>query len=937
MVCALAGCGGGEDIDFSAPTAGVGVGVGGGERRTGLEGLAPPPSKPKAEPAKTTAKTAEPAAKANPGAKAGLAEESGGDKMAVVDKAAGSKSGKPAPKKKFKLTRSASKDRDRRNVEEDEEANWREEPFQLSPRMDKFYSNVGRAAFSASGNLLATVDESNEILLFATRYGDVKGIYRLSNPRALPRFVAISEKDELLLVSDKENNVSIFELRDLSQFDRYARAAFQLAQRQRPPYALGDEPLSMMKVIAGDKFLLTVTKAGEIHLRPIQTRPQGSKSTQWEPSIRIKAHESQILDVAISDDGTRLISSADNGSVRVWRIADGTMIAEMPPCTVPATAVAVLKDSYAVGRANGITEIWADIDTEEPSIAEYAVTAQMEITDLQVEPKRGLLVRTLSSGAVSLVDLHTEKMLGSRRSHPEPILALSSSADQTRILSCGLEGEFGSWPPPELRERSRRQQLDEDQEDEVEALKPKLKFHVATFVEDEDTEDSAGRYNRIQRAQLLAFRNGEDSIGPDPERSKLESEFRRVAEADRADLREKLGPVEVPKPISATGPRQIFGSKIDADFTLNTRIRLGLSDLGETVTLSVSPPKGRRTKGSLRVWDVESGLALREWDVIQVYEDLRILHGGRWVVPVSEFGGQAELNPPNFYDIKTGIAKPAPSAVRHISPDGGLISMTGRYGETLPTVVEFDENMEPLKAFEEYESVVPAMARVKGSEEIVLSVRERLRSRLIVVDSNTMNETQAVSEYKTVPWVEANGRQLDVLGTTDLLVSENGKLVITHGRYETQDYRFVIWKRSSKGYREEDAIGSPRKSNSYLLDGVVGPRMVFANGGKEIVLLTPEGLVEIAATTGKPSPVQQLPSTLSRFSPDGQWLATHDGSGGIELRRIGKSTSTPRTFRAHRATVLGFAFNSTGTRLATIGEERELKVWDLATEWDKEN
>lgn len=46
IICTLGGCGGGSDVDFSAPT----VGAGGGEKRTGLEGLAAPAPEANAKP-----------------------------------------------------------------------------------------------------------------------------------------------------------------------------------------------------------------------------------------------------------------------------------------------------------------------------------------------------------------------------------------------------------------------------------------------------------------------------------------------------------------------------------------------------------------------------------------------------------------------------------------------------------------------------------------------------------------------------------------------------------------------------------------------------------------------------------------------------------------------------------------------------------------------
>ncbi len=66
-------------------------------------------------------------------------------------------------------------------------------------------------------------------------------------------------------------------------------------------------------------------------------------------------------------------------------------------------------------------------------------------------------------------------------------------------------------------------------------------------------------------------------------------------------------------------------------------------------------------------------------------------------------------------------------------------------------------------------------------------------------------------------------------------------------------------------------------------------------------------------------------------SPDGRWLVAGDGNRLVrwDLRTI--PTDKPTTFGRHEGTVSGLAFDATGTRMASSGEDRRVKIWNWPT------
>ena len=106
--------------------------------------------------------------------------------------------------------------------------------------------------------------------------------------------------------------------------------------------------------------------------------------------------------VAFSGDGNRVVSSSDDGTVRLWDVTAEKEIEPHLSLDVGATAVAMSPSGLvAVGAGNGKVWIW------DPSVAgseRAVVEAAASITDVALSPDGSLLAFVVRDSALTVVE-----------------------------------------------------------------------------------------------------------------------------------------------------------------------------------------------------------------------------------------------------------------------------------------------------------------------------------------------------------------------------------------------------------------------------------------------------------------------------------------------------------------------------------------------------
>ena len=101
----------------------------------------------------------------------------------------------------------------------------------------------------------------------------------------------------------------------------------------------------------------------------LTTQPY-SKLVQWLvqlyetiaaiPIATLSGHTDWIKSVAISPDGSKIVTGSDDKTAKIWNVADGSLIATLSGHTAEITSVAISSDGSKVvtGSKDGTAKIW---------------------------------------------------------------------------------------------------------------------------------------------------------------------------------------------------------------------------------------------------------------------------------------------------------------------------------------------------------------------------------------------------------------------------------------------------------------------------------------------------------------------------------------------------------------------------------------------------
>ena len=928
IVLACVGCGGGEEVDFSKPTAGGGT----GKKWDPNAALARTPAAQLATKSNDTATTA--ATTSADEKSADTPDKTASAELKVTGaKSPSSSAAKAAVVKKkgaVVRTKKAANADDRRRFDDDDlnpYANWRTATFTLSESDADALAARRRVGFSENGRLLAAADLNGEIILFRTRFGEVQGLFSSFEETV---GVAVSDAASMLLVDSGETGISVVQLKDLSRLDLFARDEYFVAQATRSPIVFSENPIKLMQFFGGGKLLVTADETGQVQIREPKT--WSPDTNEWPAITTIDAHEGAVIAAAVTKDGTQIATTGRDGAVKVWDIKTGEAIAELEPVAVPALCICEIKKGFAIGRANGVMELWTNVAEDEQSIEEVLDRNPTAIASLFIEPKKNFLVKCTATGAVGLRDMQGDEDLSSSRPHKRPILCAVSSPSLDRIQTICVDGNYNSWPSIDLRERRVARDQDTARSDAIN--NPVRAFRVGELSRKANSRDDD--YSVAQTAMLDSFRaTPETAEDVTPDQLAATLLMRKSSEPDRVAPRKAITATE---PVAATDKTPERVRSITTDFTSATveNVQLALSDSGETLALAVAPVKGR-SDGSLHVWDVPTSTKLRKWTTDRAFEEVRFVGGGNYLLPFPRaVRGRREEYAAGFFDIRTGELLPADGEPKSVAEKDDVIAVgyVGKYGTVGRAIQLLDsKTREPLEEMTGFEMLIPAIV-IMPDGNLLVSVRDRTGCRLVLMERGNLGVEEPLAEFKIPdPWVRRDGTYVDLPGITDLLVSPDGNTIAMQGRYLSGDYRFTIWKRKSGRFDPENAK-TVKQSLSFLIDTkAIGDRMLFT-GNKTLTALTTKGLVTIDTETGRANEPVVLPSIMSVFDPSGMWLASHDGTGAIELRSLRNPDAKVRRFRAQNAPVMAMAFSRDGRMLATVGEENVLNVWRI-DEWAK--
>ncbi len=152
-------------------------------------------------------------------------------------------------------------------------------------------------------------------------------------------------------------------------------------------------------------------------------------------------HGGRINSVAFSADGRWVVSGAIDGTVRVWDEAAGVTVKTIEVQS-PPMCVTFLDGSKTVASAHGdgTVRVW----DRETGTVQRTIKVGVRLWDMEAD-RAGRLAVTGSDGAVRLFEPSTGRVLRTLRGHTSDVWGVSWGPDGS-LLSAGEDGKLVLWP-----------------------------------------------------------------------------------------------------------------------------------------------------------------------------------------------------------------------------------------------------------------------------------------------------------------------------------------------------------------------------------------------------------------------------------------------------------------------------------------------------------
>jgi WD40 repeat protein len=235
-----------------------------------------------------------------------------------------------------------------------------------------------------------------------------------------------------------------------------------------------------------------------------------------------------------------------------------------------------------------------------------------------------------------------------------------------------------------------------------------------------------------------------------------------------------------------------------------------------------------------------------------------------------------------------------------ISPDNRIVASGGDDGQVRRWQIETGAELRPLR----------------GHYSLVTSVA-------FSPDNETLASASFSLEQPIILWDLSKGRKKRTLTghanfVRALAFGPSPNLLVSTGR----DYTTMIWD-AADGTRKNVIPHRPRGGSSIAIspDG----HTIATTAGKSSILL-------IEASTGSIQTIATENEAVSLvFSRDGSRLISGDTAGAIKIWNVAACSELPSALSGHSGPVFGITLASDGETLASAGEDRTVRIWDIVT------
>ena len=654
---------------------------------------------------------------------------------------------------------------------------------------------------------------------------------------------------------------------------------------------------------------------------------------------RLEGHQGGVRSVAFSPDGSKLVTSGNDGTTRIWDNA-GKQLAELKSDKWRVWSVVFSPDgSKLVTSGNdGTAQIW---DSTGKPLVELK-GHQEDISSIAFSPDGSKLATSSNDGTARIWD-SAGKQLAELKGHEGRVWSVVFSPDGSKLATSGDDGTVRFW-------NSTGKQLAE------------LKGHegiVHGVVFSPDGSKLATRANdgvRIwnnvgkQLTQIEEYQRGVNSIIFSPDGSKLAI----LSHSSSARVNDSTA--------------QIWDSRRE-QLTELTGHQGGVSSV-------VFSPDGNKlatssADGTARIWD-NAGKQLAELKGHQGGVSSIVFSPDGNKLATSSADGTARIwdNAGKQLAELKGNLGPVWGVV--FSPDGNKLAIRGKYstaqvwdtsGKQLAKLqghvgriwrVKFSPDSSKLATH-----ATDGTARVwdsSGKQLVEIAGNQSVTTIMFSPDGNKLatgsaDGTVQVRDSAGKQLAELKGHQGSIYG---IVFSPDGNKLATSGTDDTAR----IWDNSGKQLAE---LKGHQEQVSYIMFSPDGQKLVtsgadgttriwdlrgkqiaelkgrqeyddvvvFSADGQKLVTSDADGSIRTWDLAGKQLTeftTHQL-SGIVALSPDGLKIAGKVDDGTIQIwDSVGKQLAE---LKGHQGSVYGIAFSPDGNKLATSGEDGTTRIWQV--------
>ncbi len=827
---------------------------------------------------------------------------------------------------------------------------WDMAKFEVAAQVD-LSGGATKIVYSPDGSRIAIAKDDNTVQVRDGSTGELVEAFATKQPITSLGFDANSER---LLFGREGGEVVIQEMSSLGLINAHSGSIDQLA------FAGTDHAIS-----GGDRGQVKVWNVNEPDQPPV---------------ILQGPEHGRVLSVDLSDDGDRVVAVFDDpeNQTCIWDVGaaidlgDSVAPGAIIPNDVPNSVGCIVPDGtkVLVADTDGVIHAW--------SVADATRVARFEghtgsIADLAVTPDGTQIISGGMDRSVRTWEFPAG-LPSAGKKVPLGALAATSKLDEPEVA-------------PEDQVAADRDPLDDVRQQLIEgtdsqqdgnifdlfpgdtAARTKVKRELELLKQMEQKVRSIGSATRDQLAAIARAKSGF-----------FDSRRDLTREADELSERS----------FSRGHKNLIFAADTNYDFNDGQFRPVKLAVAGDRYVYAArkSNPRarGKDGDGSLAAWDFGySGVKTHSWSSVGLnVQEIYPSPDGTSVVSVPDLFAFANdgtsqaiasaarwaVSPPNLYS-------------------GGYLFAVGTQGalkseEVILRIFDgrqlLSGDVVPVSQFSAYEGLVTAMAYAKKHRMFAFCIRERSTHRLYLADPSHLNLSSflLVEEVDhTRPYLlptDENGRrpserEKGAIGITSIEFSPDDETLVVHGQYEG-GYQFKSWSLKWDSQSEE-TTGPEIRFNSVI--NSESP-IITQYGSKPIHFIRREPKKkrdpnEYSITMGTSTLaagqlvamesggqirvydirtdrfVRSIPFVKTHWgrpeyhiTDDGRWMIMGDDNGKILVTDLlqGKQYSLTVDGRpAHAGPVVGVTLSEPDPALgfpayaATVGEENQIKVWDL--------